>query len=196
MFIKSSKEKFNQYRDGWKNLQDFEQNETEGNFIKKDKITSEVSNLEVKIKEFCDDMIIKADKLLSKIQEDDIMSKILYMKLKADYLRYLAEIANEDDFPDILKKARQCYDQAHDWCKDNLSPQDALYLSVVLTYTVFLYFIVDDTRFAFGVADRIYRQAIENLSMNEESKDPEVDILIKRIEENLTIWKIELFDIN
>ena len=204
LFMKASKEKFNLFRDGWKNLLDFEQNETDGNFIKKEKITQEIGKLELKIKEFCQEMINKSDKLKKDYIDniDNLPSKIFYMKIKADYYRYLAEIANEEEFPEVLKEARDCYEEAYKLCTDgtsNIAPQDALALSVVLNYTVFLYFILDDTRFAFGIADKAYKAAMCNLTLEANGnveKDPEVEVLIKRIEENLTIWKIELFDIN
>lgn len=195
LFMKASKEKFNLFRDGWKNLLDFQQNETDGNYIKKDKTDKEIGKLEIKIREFCKEMITKADNLGGNVIDSDINSKIFYIKIKADYLRYLAEIANEEEFPDILKDAKTNYETAYKMSIENLPPQDSLYLSVVLNYTVFLYFILDDTRLAFGLADKAYKTAIDNLTYSEE-KDPDVDVLIKRIEENLTIWKIELFDIN
>jgi len=198
LFMKSAKEKFNLFRDGWKNLLDFEQNETDGNFIKMEKITQEISKLEKKIKEFCQQMLKNVDSLeknVLDIEEEETYSKIFYLKLKADYYRYLAEIANDDEFPVVLKEAKTNYENAYRLCQDNIVPQDALYLSVVLNYTVFLYFILDDTRLAFGIADECYKSTISNLLMSN-NKDLDVDVLVKRIEENLTIWKIELFDIS
>lgn len=197
LFMKSAKEKFNLFRASWKNLLDFEQNETDGNFIKMEKITREISKLKKKIKEFSEQMLKKVDSLEKNNSMDieDETNSIFYLKLKADYYRYLAEISNEDDFPVVLNEAKTNYENAYRLCQDNILPQDALYLSVVLNYTLFLYFILDDTRLAFGIADKCYKSAISNLLMSND-KDPDVDVLIKRIEENLTIWKIELFDID
>ena len=47
---------------------------------------------------------------------------------------------------------------------------------------------------AYDKANEVYKQAILKLAL--EQKVPEVENIIKSIEENLTIWKIELADFN
>jgi len=79
-------------------------------------------------------------------------------------------------------------------CNKELEPYSALTLSVALNYSVFSYFIVDDTKKAYEIADKAYKLAMEKI--NAENKNPDIDVLIKNIEDNLTIWKIELFDTN
>ena len=82
----------------------------------------------------------------------------------------------------------------YDKCSIYLEPEHPLSLSVALNFSVFAYFILDDTKNAYSLADNIYRQAIAKI--NPDIKNSEVDYLIKSLEENMTIWKIELDDNN
>ena len=69
-----------------------------------------------------------------------------------------------------------------------------MFLSVALNYSVFLYSLTDELKLAYDKVNDVYKQAI--LKLAPEQKIPEVDNMIKSIEENLTIWKIELSDYN
>ena len=84
--------------------------------------------------------------------------------------------------------------KAFELCKDNLEYTSPLFLSVALNYSVFLYTLTDEVKLAYDKANEVYKQAI--LKMAPEQKVPEVENIIKSIEENLTIWKIELADFN
>lgn len=189
LYMKTEKAYFSYFRNGWKNLLDFDQTEGENNLIPKKMVESEMQKLENEIKKFCTHIVEVVDKFEKNV-EDDIPATIFYKKLKADYLRYYSEVSNESEFREYVDKCEVNYKEAYDKCLSYLEPHNPLTLSVALNYSVFAYFILDDTKRAFNIADNIYRQAI--LKLNTEHKNPEVEALIKSIEENLTIWKIEL----
>jgi hypothetical protein len=189
--MRLAKEKLNIYRKGWKNLVDFDQSEND--LMIKPLIDEQMIILEKNIKTFCHDIDRLVDKFLELIPENDISATIFYKKLKADYLRYYAEVANQDEFNVVVDKCQDLYEKTYELCKSLDQPYNALTLSVALNYSVFAYFIVDDTKKAYEIADRAYKAAINKIS---ENKNSEIDVLIKNIEDNLTIWKIELFDAN
>lgn len=194
LFMKAAKAKFNFYRNGWKNLLDFEQSDPENNLMPKEFTDMHMQNLESEIKNFCMEMDSTIEALLNKTLNDDFLGQIFYKKLKADYLRYYSEVANEDEFSNFVDTCQELYEWSMTKCNEELEPHNPLTLSVALNYSVFAYFILDDTNRAFKIADQAYKQAM--LKFNIDQKIPEVESLIKSIEENLTIWKIELFDIN
>lgn len=189
--MRLAKEKLNIFRKGWKNLVDFDQSEND--LVIKGLIDEQMVILEKSIKTFCNDMNALVDKFLELTNENDIPAVIFYKKLKADYLRYYAEVANQDEFNIIVDKCQDLYERTYEMCKQLDQPYNPLALSVALNYSVFAYFIVDDTKKAYEIADRAYKAAVNKISDN---KNSEVDVLIKNIEDNLTIWKIELFDAN
>ena len=185
------KEKLNIFRKGWKNLVDYDQSENE--FFVKTLLDEQMAILEKNIKSFCKEIDKLVDKFLEITPEDNLMATIFYNKLKADFLRYYAEVANQDEFNIVVDKCQDLYEKTYDMCKLLEQPYNALILSVALNYSVFAYFIIDDTKRAYEIADKAYKAAINKIS---ENKNSEIDVIIKNIEDNLTIWKIELFDSN
>jgi hypothetical protein len=192
--MKSAKAKFNFYRNGWKNLLDFEQSDIENNLMPKDMITNHIQVLEDSIRNFCMEMESTVENLLSNIKQEDIISQIFYKKLKADYLRYYSEVATELEFSQFVDTCQEIYEEILQKSKENLDPHNPLTLSVALNYSVFCYFILDNSDLAYKIADSAYKAAM--LKFNVDQKIPEVESLIKSLEENLTIWKVESFDVN
>ena len=109
-------------------------------------------------------------------------------------MRYYGETATEEDFEKYKKICRDSYESAYQLCKANLEPTNPLYLSVVLNYSVFLYTLTDEISNAYNIANDTYRQAISELLP--EKKIPEVESILKSIEENITIWRIEISEYN
>jgi hypothetical protein len=194
LFYKTSKDKISSIRNGWKNLLDFEQSEGERDLIPSRLIKIEMDKYENEIRKFCQEMIDLAETLEKELSEDDYKAIIFYKRLKGDYYRYYTEVSSENEFQQLAEKSEENYREAYDKCSIYLDPEHPLSLSVALNFSVFAYFILDDTKNAYSIADNIYRQAIAKI--NPDIKNSEVDILIKSLEENMTIWKIELDDNN
>jgi 14-3-3 protein epsilon len=191
--MKAAKAKFNHFRNALKVLLDYEQQEdTESYTIPKEIVKNQITLLEGYIANFCIAMDNNIERLLEQA-DDDLIAVIFYKKLKADYLRYYAEVASEDIFTSIVEKCEEIYKETHSMCID-LEPHNPLTLSVSLNYSIFIYFIIDDTYRAYELADKAYKNAMAKL--NPEMRNAEVDNIVRSLEENLTIWKIELFDVN
>ena len=125
-----------------------------------------------------------------------ICTIIFYKKLRADYLRYFSKISSQDEFANIVETCEESYRKTYILCQEKLNSNDKLTLSVALNYSIFAYFILDDTKKAFDIADRATKAADKNGMKNDNQDDKEYKMLYKSLEENLTIWKIELFDVN
>ena len=195
IYMRSVKGKLNFYRNGWKTLIDFDSYEGDKMMLPKQLIDSKRKELESIIKAFCLSIISTIQNTLQvTVKEDDYSGEIFYLKLKGDYLRYFGEIANEKEFDEYKEECKDCYEKVYELCKDNLEYTSPLFLSVALNYSVFLYTLTDEIKMAYDKANEVYKQAI--LKLAPEQKVPEVENIIKSIEENLTIWKIELADFN
>ena len=192
LFMRSIKGKLFSPRNGWKTIIDFENYEGNKFLLPKNLVDEKRKMLEKEIKDLCF-KTIDTIKILEKVNNDnDICARIFYLKLKADYLRYYGEIATEEEFEKYKDECKQSYDEAYELCKGNLEYSSPLFLSVALNYSVFLYSLTDELKLAYDKVNDVYKQAI--LKLAPEQKIPEVDNMIKSIEENLTIWKIELSD--
>ncbi len=197
LFMKAAKGRFNFFRNGWKNLMD-QQSENEIH-IPREIIEGHILNLESEIKLFCKDVDENLNKLLQNSDQNDFHEIIFYKKLRADYLRYYSEVSNQDEFANCVEVCEESYRVAYNLCQEKLSAHDTLTLSVALNYSIFAYFILDDTKKAFDIADKATKaadKADKNSNKLDNQDEKEYKMLYKSLEENLTIWKIELFDVN
>ena len=194
LYMKCLKGKLNIERNAWKILIDFENYEQDKEILPKKLMKEKKDYLEEQRKELCFKVVNDCKIFQQNIEEDDHDAKIFYLKLKADYLRYYGETASEEDFEEKKKECRDSYQEAYDLCKNKLEPTSPLYLSVALNYSVFLYTLTDDTSLAYNIANDTYKQAI--LKLLPEKKIPEVESILKSIEENITIWRIEISEYN
>lgn len=205
LLMKAGKSRFNFYRNGWKNLMD-QQSENENNIgISRELIENQIFKFENDIKLFCRDVDESLTLLLKNSDTNDFHEIIFYKKLRADYLRYYSEVANPDEFANCVEICEESYRETYSLCQEKLTPQDTLTLSVALNYSLFAYFILDDTKKAFDIADKATKAAENNKNAHNKildinnlnnQDDKEYNMLFKSLEDNLTIWKIELFDVN
>ena len=194
LYMKCLKGKLNIERNAWKILIDFENYEQDKEILPKNLMKEKREFLEAQRKKLCFDVVNDCKIFEQNVEEDDYPAKIFYLKLKADYLRYYGETAKEKEFEKELEICRDSYEKAYQLCKQHLEPTSPLYLSVALNYSVFLYTLTDDTTNAYNIANETYRQAI--LKLLPEKKIPEVESILKSIEENITIWRIEISEYN
>ena len=194
LYMKCLKGKLNIERNAWKILIDFENYEQDKDIIPRNLMKEKKEFLESQRKKLCFDVINDCKIFEENIDENDFSAKIFYLKLKADYLRYYGEIATEEEFEKYKDECRETYENAFQLCKQFLEPTDLLYLSVILNYSVFLYTLTDETSNAYNIANDTYKQAI--VKFLPEKKNPEVESILKSIEENITIWRIEISEYN
>ena len=193
-YMKCLKGKLNIERNAWKILIDFENYEQDKEILPKNLMKEKKDYLEEQRKKLCFEVVNDCKIFEQNIEEGDYSAKIFYLKLKADYLRYYGETATEEEFEKYKKICRDSYENAYELCKENLEPINPLYLSVALNYSVFLYTLTDETSNAYNIANETYKQAI--LKLLPEKKNPEVESILKSIEENITIWRIEISEYN
>ena len=194
LFMKASKDRFNFFRNAWKNLMDQQSdNEIE---LPREIIENHIIQYENEIKQFCKEIDEYLDNLLQNSSQSDFHEIIFYKKLRADYLRYYSEVSNQDEFSNCVEVCEESYRTTYELCQEKLNPHDTLTLSLALNYSIFAYFILDDTKKAFDIADKATKAADKSSYKLDNYDDKEYKMLYKDLEENLTIWKIELFDVN
>ena len=118
-------------------------------------------------------------------------SKILYMKLKADYYRYHCEFAEGEEFEEISNNARKMYKEAFDLAEKELPLYNEVRLGLVLNYSVFEYDIMDNKNEGLEMASKIYNDTMKILDDVEKKRSSDNLLLIQIIKENINIWSNE-----
>ena len=152
--------------------------------IIKEKIISELKEIFKEIHSMLDRYLIP--------NAQDNESKILYMKLKADYYRYHCEFAEGEEFEEMSNNARKMYKEAFDLAEKELPLYNEVRLGLVLNYSVFEYDIMDNKNEGLEMASKIYNDTMKILDDVEKKRASENLLLIQLIKENINIWSNEI----
>ena len=161
-----------------------QQNKTKEISIIKEKIISELTSIFQEVHSIIDKY------LLPNAQDNE--SKILYMKLKADFFRYHCEFAEGDEFEEISDKTRNLYKEALDLAEKDLPLYNEIRLGLVLNYSVFEYDIMDNKNDAYDMASKIYNDIMKILDDVEKKRASENLLLVQMIKENINNWSNEI----
>ena len=151
--------------------------------IIKEKIISELKEIFKEIHSMLDRYLIP--------NAQDSESKILYMKLKADYYRYHCEFAEGEEFEEISNNARKMYKEAFDLAEKELPLYNEVRLGLVLNYSVFEYDSMDNKNEGLEMASKIYNDTMKILDDVEKKRSSDNLLLIQIIKENINIWSNE-----
>ena len=121
----------------------------------------------------------------------DSESKILYMKLKADYYRYHCEFAEGEEFEEESNNARKMYKEAFDFAEKELPLYNEIRLGLILNYSVFEYDVMDNKKEAYEMALKTYNETMKILDDVDKKRASDNLLLIQLIKENLNNWNNE-----
>ena len=152
--------------------------------IIKEKIQSELKTI------FQDNHSILDRYLIPNAQDSE--SKILYMKLKADYYRYHCEFAEGEEFEEASNNARKMYKEAIDLAEKELPFYNVIRLGLILNYSVFEYDIMDNKNEAYEIALKTYNESMKILDDVEKKRASENLLLIQLMKENINLWSNEI----
>jgi len=149
----------------------------------------------------CDEMLSMVTMLLSSGRNEftDPATSIFYLKLLADYKRYMAEaIDDTDDRNSVVAESRAAYESAHQLGQHTLRPIDPVRLGLMLNYSVFLYQVCDQRKQGHDLAKRAFDEALSEIDAIDQHNTYDADstLILRLIRDNLTIWiqEIDSFD--
>eukprot|EP00037_Helgoeca_nana_P038232 m.19484 g.19484 ORF g.19484 m.19484 type:complete len:246 (-) comp9967_c0_seq1:159-896(-) len=143
--------------------------------------------IEEELKEICNQVLALLDgHLVPKASTPE--SKVFYLKMKGDYYRYLAEVADADSRQATVDKSKAAYEGAFDISKTEMAPTHPIRLGLALNFSVFYYEINNAPAEACALAKAAFDDAIAELdTLNEESyKDS--TLIMQLLRDNLTLW--------
>ena len=134
------------------------------------------NKLEEECVDLCKDMLTLIQKqLLPKVKKhsQDPESEVYFLKLQADYFRYVAEVGSAEDRVEKAKtRALNSYNSAIE-IADQLAPADPIRLSLYLNFSVYCYEIYDQKDKAIAIAKQGLAEAEDDIENIEKVKASE-----------------------
>ena len=130
------------------------------------------------------------EKLLSRAKDDE--AKVFYIKMKGDYNRYIAEIAEAPEKDKVAEAALNAYNEATEIAK-GLPTLNAIALGLALNFSVFYYEVKGDHEKACKIAEDAINNADKELPNIDEDAEENKDTvsIVNLLKENLDMWKNE-----
>ncbi len=137
----------------------------------------------------CDDIIalIKDHAMKSAVEAE---GKAFFLKMIADYFRYMAESAQGDRLQKAKDGALNSYNEAEKSSAE-LPPCNPIKLGLALNCSVFYYEVMQDTKKAISLAESSLQEAMGKIDEVDEETFREAKSIIELLKENLTLWKEE-----
>jgi hypothetical protein len=130
--------------------------------------------------------------LLTKLLDDNTEeneARIFYLKMMADYYRYLAESVQSDKtYP---QKTLEFYSKAQALAEKQLGATHPIRLGLVLNFSVCYYEILGEKTKACELAKSAFDQAISQLDDLPECQYKDSTLIMQLLRDNLTLWNSE-----
>jgi len=146
------------------------------------------TKVETELNSICDDILDLLNKHLLPRAEGQNEAHVFYMKMKADYYRYLAEFAASQAKDDHSKNAAAAYNEATSLASTGLAPTHPIRLGLALNYSVFLYEVQSKSEEACTLAKQAFDDAIAELDTLDEESYKDSTLIMQLLRDNLTLW--------
>ncbi|KAG6548758.1 hypothetical protein Mapa_009768 [Marchantia paleacea] len=188
LLFRGYKNVFGASRKSWKILTSIEaeQAKKKGDHEKRqfdaEKLREYKREIELEMSSLCDNVFNLLDTHLIPTSTT-AESKVFYLKMKADFLRYVTEFKTGAEAKEAADTTRLTYESAYDIAVKELAPTHPSRLGLMLNFSVFFYDILKSPDHACRLAKRAFEEAVE---LEESSKDSIhiIDLLRK----NFTVW--------
>ncbi|KAI9494940.1 14-3-3 protein [Zychaea mexicana] len=181
-------------RASWRIVSSIEEKEKgKGNKDHVEKIQGYRTKIEDELKDVCNDILKVLDEHLVKSASTG-ESKVFYLKMKGDYLRYLAEFLVGSDKENAAEKSGEAYDEAFNVAVTELPPTHPIRLGLALNYSVFYYEIKSSPSKACQLAKQAFDDAIAELDTLSEESYKDSTLIMQLLRDNLTLWMSDMQD--
>lgn len=178
-------------RSSWRVISSIEQ-KTEGNERKQAMAREYREKVEAELTEICNDVLGLLDKHLIE-KASNAESKVFYLKMKGDYYRYLAEVANATK-AEVVENSEKAYQEAFDIAKTQMQPTHPIRLGLALNFSVFFYEIKNAPDRACQLAKQAFDEAIAELDTLNEDSYKDSTLIMQLLRDNLTLWTSDAKD--
>ena len=150
-------------------------------------VTAYKAKVEEELNSVCTDILALLDNQLIQRSQASAEASVFYLKMKADYYRYLAEFASADKKEEAASNAEAAYKMATDKAT-SLTPTHPIRLGLALNYSVFMYEVQQKTSDACSLAKQAFDDAIAELDTLDEESYKDSTLIMQLLRDNLTLW--------
>lgn len=184
-------------RSSWRVISSIEQKATD-----KEALAMEYrKKIEQELHEVCNEVLDLLDKYLvtkatNKASDSSVNaeSAVFFLKMKGDYYRYLAEVADKEEKEGVINSADQAYKEAFDVSEKELKSTNPIRLGLALNYSVFHYEIRAQPSEACQLAKKAFDNAIAELDSLPEDSYKDSTLIMQLLRDNLTLWTADQQD--
>ncbi|KAK6490084.1 14-3-3 protein theta [Huso huso] len=173
-------------RSAWRVISSIEQ-KTEVTDKKLQMVKEYREKVEAELREICNDVLGLLDKYLI-ANSTNPESKVFYLKMKGDYYRYLAEVADGDAKKQTIESSQGAYQEAFEISKKDMQPTHPIRLGLALNFSVFYYEILNSPEQACTLAKTAFDEAIAELDTLNEDSYKDSTLIMQLLRDNLTLW--------
>jgi len=175
-------------RAAWRIISSVEQKEQSKGNAENAKFAEEYRmKVEGELSTICDAILkLLDDSLVPKASDGE--SKVFYLKMKADYYRYIAEFTQGDAKTKAAESAREAYKAAEDVAAKDLPVTHPIRLGLALNFSVFQYEVLQNPEEACKMARTAFEDAIAELDNVAEDSYKDSTLIMQLLRDNLTLW--------
>lgn len=145
------------------------------------------TKVELELHQLCNSALALLDEHL--IGTTNAEDKVFYLKMKADYCRYLAEFSEAQQKSEAAEDARKMYAAAQTIAETSLLVTHPLRLGLALNFSVFLYDVLQLKDEACNTARSAFEHAIGGLDKADDGSYKETTGVMQMLRDNLALWK-------
>ncbi|CAF4093498.1 unnamed protein product [Adineta steineri] len=151
--------------------------------------------IENELKDICQQLFILLDKYLIP-KATTAESKIVYLKTKGDYYRYLTEVTTGSERQKFAGESGHAYKNAFDMAKNQMSVTHPIRLGLALSFSVFFYEILNNTDAACRIAIQALDEALTGSDSLENDSYRDSIVIMQSLRDNLNAWTDNSSDVN
>jgi len=125
----------------------------------------------------------------------DAADKVFYLKMKADYFRYIAEFSDAEQKIEAAENARKMYAEAQIVAEMDLLVTHPIRLGLALNFSVFLFDVLQNKDEACNTARSAFEHAIGGLDKAEDGSYKETTGIMQMLRDNLSLWKPDQIEV-
>ncbi len=145
-------------------------------------------------KEAEDEIISIADRLLVIIEKYLIPNaktdenKVLFLKMKADFYRYKAEITDGKEYEENHKLSESAYSEGYK-LSEQLPISNAVRMGLTLNFSVLYYEVKLQREKALSIAEKAYAESLTIIDELDKTLSKDTLLIIQLLKDNISKWK-------
>lgn len=118
---------------------------------------------------------------------NDIESKVLYFKMKGDFLRFRAEVTEGDEYEKNYKESEKAYFEGYK-LSEKLPISNPVRLGLALNFSVLYYEVILKKEEALKIAKDAYDKSMTIIDDLDRNNSRDTILIIQLLKENLGLW--------